>query len=71
MRYEQMASQVDQMKQQYQSQTGWRGLGNILNNPALCDYLPSGWQGVHDAVKMGGYSNLSGRASSIRQQQGV
>ncbi|MFU2883525.1 P-type DNA transfer protein VirB5 [Pseudomonas aeruginosa] len=71
MQYDQMVSQIDQMKQQYQSLTGSRGLGQIMNNPALRDYLPSDWQGVYDAVKTGGYSGLSGRASSIYSQAKV
>ncbi len=53
------------MKQQYESLTGSRNLGQILNNAALRDYLPNDWQGVYDAVKSGGYSGLSGRALSI------
>lgn len=63
--YDQMVTQIDQMKQQYESLTGSRNLGQILNNPALRDYLPSDWQGVYDAVRSGGYSGLSGRALSI------
>ncbi|HAK8503871.1 TPA: P-type DNA transfer protein VirB5 [Salmonella enterica] len=63
--YDQMNSQIEQMKQQYESLTGSRGLGQIMNNPALRDYLPGDWQGVYDAVKSGGYSGLSGRALSI------
>ncbi|WP_338880027.1 P-type DNA transfer protein VirB5 [Achromobacter veterisilvae] len=62
---EQMTSQIDQMKQQYQSFTGSRGLGNVLNNPELRDYLPQDWQAVYDSVKTGGYSGLSGRAAQI------
>ncbi|ENU4131604.1 P-type DNA transfer protein VirB5 [Pseudomonas aeruginosa] len=65
MQYDQMTSQINQMKQQYESLTGSRGLGNILNNPALREYLPSDWQGVYDSVKSGGYAGLSGRAQSI------
>lgn len=65
MQYDQMVTQIDQMKQQYESLTGSRGLGQIMNNPALRDYLPSDWQSVYDAVKSGGYSGLSGRALSI------
>lgn len=71
MQYDQMVSQIDQMKQQYQSLTGSRGLGDILNNPALREYLPSDWQGVYDAVKSGGYSGLSGRAQSIFEENKV
>ena len=65
MQYDQMTSQINQMKQQYESLTGSRNLGQILNNAALRDYLPNDWQGVYDAVKSGGYSGLSGRAQSI------
>jgi type IV secretion system protein VirB5 len=48
MQYDQMTSQINQMKQQYESLTGSRGLGNILNNPALREYLPADWQGAVD-----------------------
>ncbi|MBV6795326.1 P-type DNA transfer protein VirB5 [Xanthomonas euvesicatoria] len=65
MQYDQMTSQINQMKQQYESLTGSRNPGQILNNAALRDYLPNDWQGVYDAVKSGGYSGLSGRALSI------
>ncbi|EFR2202932.1 MULTISPECIES: P-type DNA transfer protein VirB5 [Gammaproteobacteria] len=71
MQYDQMTSQINQMKQQYESLTGSRGLGNILNNPALREYLPSDWQGVYDSVKSGGYAGLSGRASSIYSQSKI
>lgn len=63
--YDQMVSQIDQMKQEYQSITGVRGLGDVLNNPALRDYLPDDWQGVYDSVKSGGYAGLSGRAGQV------
>jgi type IV secretion system protein VirB5 len=62
---EQMTSQIDQMKQQYQSITGSRGMGGIMDNPELRDYLPQDWQAVYDSVKTGGYSGLSGRAGQI------
>jgi type IV secretion system protein VirB5 len=63
--YDQMVSQIEQQKQQYQSVTGTRNLGNIMNNPKLRDYLPNDWQGVYDSVKTGGYSGLSGRGASV------
>lgn len=71
MQYDQMTGQINQMKQQYESLTGSRGLGQIMNNPLLRDYLPDDWQGVYDAVKSGGYSGLSGLASSIYGQAKV
>ncbi len=65
LQYDQMVSQIDQAKQQYESLTGSRGLGTIMNNPALRDYLPADWQGVYDSVRSGGYSGLSGRGQSV------
>ncbi|WP_448649544.1 P-type DNA transfer protein VirB5 [Pseudomonas corrugata] len=68
---EQMTSQIDQMKQQYQSITGSRGLGTIMDNPALRDYLPQDWQQVYDSVQSGGYAGLSGRAAQIYNDRKV
>lgn len=71
LQYDQMVSQIDQMKQEYQSITGVRGLGDVLNNPALRDYLPDDWQGVYDSVKSGGYAGLSGRASQVHSDNKI
>ncbi|HGN0628610.1 TPA: P-type DNA transfer protein VirB5 [Pseudomonas aeruginosa] len=65
MQYDQMVSQIDQMKQQYAAVTGARGMGELFNNPQLRDYLPHDWQSAYDSVKSGGYAGLSGRAESI------
>jgi type IV secretion system protein VirB5 len=65
LQYEQMMAQIDQARQQYQSLTGSRGLGTIMNNAALRDYLPNDWQGVYDSVKNGGYAGLSGSGKSV------
>jgi type IV secretion system protein VirB5 len=63
--YDQMMSQINQAKQQYESLTGSRGLGNIMNDPKYRNYLPADWQGVYDSVRSGGYSGLSGRGHSV------
>ncbi|KGU56245.1 type IV secretion protein VirB5 [Xanthomonas citri pv. fuscans] len=63
--YDQMVSQINQMQKQYDAVTGPRGLGQIMNNPALRDYLPSDWQKVYDSVRTGGYNGLSGSAAAI------
>lgn len=65
LQYDQMMGQIEQAKQQYESLTGSRGLGNIMNNPALRDYLPGDWQAVYDSVRNGGYSGLSGTGKSV------
>ena len=58
--------QIDQMKQQYDSLTGIRNMGEILNNPALKDYLPTEWKDVYDRVQSGGYSGLTVTDAAIR-----
>ena len=65
MQYDQMINQIDQAKKQYDSLNGSRGLGTILNDPTMRNYLPSNWQSVYDQVKSGGYQGLSSRAKSI------
>lgn len=62
---EQMTSQIDQMKQQYQSITGSRGMGSIMDNPTLRDYLPRDWQQVYDSVRDGSYAGLTGRGKQV------
>jgi len=71
LQYDQMVTQINQMKQQYDALTGARGLGDILNNPALREYLPEDWQGVYDAVKNGGYAGLTGQAQSIYEENRI
>jgi type IV secretion system protein VirB5 len=67
---QQMTAQVDQMKAQYESMTGARGLGQIMNNPALRTYLPDQWSGIYDKVKGGNLAGISSVASSIYSAEG-
>jgi type IV secretion system protein VirB5 len=62
---QQYKTQIDQMKQQYDSLTGSRGLGQIAQNPELREYLPSDWQAVYDGVAKGGYKGLTGAGKAI------
>jgi type IV secretion system protein VirB5 len=68
---DQLKKQYDQMQQTYSSMTGSRGLGEVLNNPALKNYLPEDWRGVYDSIKSGGYSGLTGPAKAIRDSNKV
>lgn len=65
LQYEQMVSQINSMERQYSSLTGSRGLGSIMNNPSMRDYLPQDWQSVYDSVKNGGYPGLSGTGKTV------
>lgn len=68
---EQNKSRIEQMKQQYSSMTGSRGLGTILNDPAMRDYLPAEWQQVYSSIQNGGYRGLSGAARAIVDANGL
>ena len=67
----QLQSQLEQAKQLYASMNGVRGLGSILNNPELRNYLPENWQKVYDAVQSGGYNGLTNTAKVIRDNNKV
>lgn len=71
MQVQQAKAQVEQAKAQYDSLTGSRSLGEVLNNPAYRDYLPQDWQRVYDNVRTGGYSGLTGTARTIQTQNQV
>lgn len=68
---DQYRMQIEQMKTQYESLTGSRGLGNILNNPQFASYLPADWQNVYRQVNNGGYSGLTGSAQAIIDLAGL
>ena len=73
--YGQMAEQIaslqqqyQQAVQQYQSLNGIRGMGSLVNNPALRKYLPDDWQSTMNLLsEPGQYGGLSGSISQIRQ----
>ena len=62
----QLKAQIGQMKLQYRALTGTRNLGEIAQNPALRDYLPSDWRSDYDGVASGGNRGLTGSARAIR-----
>jgi type IV secretion system protein VirB5 len=67
----QLQQQYSLLSDQYQSTIGNRGLGDILNNPSLRNYLPDQWQSVYDEVKSGQLNGISGLASTIESQEGM
>jgi type IV secretion system protein VirB5 len=68
--YQQMIQQITHMKNQYDAITGTRGLGQILNNPALRNYLPDQWANIYDQVRNGQLQGLSTKATSIYAAEG-
>jgi type IV secretion system protein VirB5 len=63
---ENQVQQIVQLEAQVKSLTGMRNLGNILNNPALRNYIPAEAYTVLNAVNTSGYAGLSATAKSLR-----
>lgn len=69
--FDMLTDQYKQMEKEYESITGSRGLGTILDDARFRDYLPEEWQGVYDVVRQEGYGGLNGRAEGIYQDAKV
>lgn len=63
--YSQMQTDYQQMQMDYAAITGSRGLGTVMDDPAVRDYLPEDWQNAYDEVQSGGYGSLSGTGKNI------
>ncbi|KVL25463.1 haloacid dehalogenase [Burkholderia territorii] len=68
---QQLQQQYTTMTTQLSALTGNRGLGLILNDPALRNFLPDQWQSIYDQVKNGQLSGISNLANTIAQQEGM
>lgn len=64
---QELKSQVEQQKQLYSALNGNRGMGTLLNNPALRNYLPDDWKKVYDTLNSGNINGLTGTAAQIRK----
>jgi type IV secretion system protein VirB5 len=63
---ENQVQQIRQLENQLRSLNGVRNLGNILNNPALRNYVPAEAFTVLNAVNTAGYGGLSNTARGLR-----
>ncbi len=63
--------QLQQMEREYNSVTGTRGLGNILNNPNFSKHLPDNWQTILRNIRYNGYEGLDGAAKALRDASKV
>jgi len=64
-----LGSQVAQLQATYSALTGGRGLGSVLYNPLLKQYLPADWMKVYDTAMAGGYAGISGTLSAIESAE--
>ena len=58
--------QITQLGDQLKSINGVRNLGNILNNPALKNYVPAEAYTYLNAINTSGYSGLNATARALR-----
>lgn len=63
--YQGVMDQLNQAKQQYDSITGTRGLGDVFNNPQLRKYLPADYKKVYDLAQGGGYKGITGTLDTV------
>lgn len=72
--YEQMMQQIEGVRQQvqqaertYNSLSGIRNMGDLVNNPALRSYMPAEWNQTMSLLSRDGqFSSLSGSITAIR-----
>jgi type IV secretion system protein VirB5 len=71
--YQQMLQQYQQLVQQYNALTGTRNLGDILNNPALRQAVPSGTQlmSSYSSINANGFGGLSNAAQALRSATAI
>jgi type IV secretion system protein VirB5 len=69
--YSQMQTDYQQMLTDYAAITGSRGLGTVMDDPSLRDYLPEDWQSTYDDVQHGGYGSLAGSAKTLYENNKV
>ncbi|MDQ2736660.1 MAG: P-type DNA transfer protein VirB5 [Pseudomonadota bacterium] len=61
--------QIEQLQSQYQAITGARNLGDVMNNPALQNYIPANATQLLGNVQSSGYSGLTDSARTLRDAQ--
>lgn len=58
-------NQLAEAQRMYESVTGVRGLGDVLRNPQLRQFLPDDLKSVYDSANGGGYAGISGSLKDI------
>lgn len=63
--------QIRQLHEQVNAMSRARGLGEVLNNPALHNYIPRDAAQIIQQIERNGYSGLSGAARALRDAEMV
>ena len=61
-----LGEQLTELRATYGALSGTRGLGSVLYDPRLRQYLPSAWGRVYDGAAAGGYAGISGTLQAIQ-----
>lgn len=61
--------EIQQLEATYKAMSGSRGLGAVLYNPSLRQYLPEDWTKVYDAAAQGRYAGISGNLRDIEKAE--
>ncbi|CCJ51898.1 P-type DNA transfer protein VirB5 [Bordetella parapertussis] len=61
--------QLAEAQRMYESMTGGRGLGDVLRNAQLREFLPEDLQTVYDSANGGGYAGISGSLKDILRDE--
>jgi len=64
-----LREEVSRLESTYAAMSGSRGLGSVLYDPALREYLPTDWMRVYDAANAGGYAGISGPMKDIERAE--
>ena len=62
-------AQLAEAKRMYEAVTGTRGIGDLMRNSQLREYLPEDLQTVYDSANGGGYSGISGSITDILRDE--
>src|SRR5690625_3104837 len=61
--------QLAEAERMYESVTGTRGLGDLMRNTQLREYLPDDLRTVYDSASGGGYAGISGSINDILRDE--
>ncbi|QIT20024.1 P-type DNA transfer protein VirB5 [Acinetobacter pittii] len=62
-------AQINTMQNQLKATTGSRNLGELFNNPALRNYLPTDYANLYDAVKSGNAGKIGSAMQNLQKQE--
>lgn len=62
-------AQLAEAERMYEAVTGTRGIGDLMRNSQLREYLPEDLQTVYDSANGGGYSGISGSITDILRDE--